>query len=141
MKTRSRQLAKPYEDRIEAERLAKLDPKLQEAYNIPKDKRHRSRKMLAENAKRQIEPTWDVVVAAMTPEDKEKRAQLRVSLHEIEATEPDPLPKAYAYVNSERRRAAELSCCGWAIRRTGSIPWTRRCRACSRRPMRFRKTQ
>jgi hypothetical protein len=36
----------------------------------------------------------------MTPEDREKRAALRIRLHEIEATEPDPLPKAYAYVNN-----------------------------------------
>ena len=57
--------------------------------------------MLAENAKSQIEPTWDIVVAAMTPEDREKRAKLRIRLHEIEATEPDPLPTAYAYVNKK----------------------------------------
>ena len=37
----------------------------------------------------------------MTPEDREKRAQLRVHLHEVEATEPDPLPTAYAYVNNK----------------------------------------
>ena len=72
------QLAKPYEERIVAERLAKLDPKLQEAWKIPKDKRTKEQKVLADNAKSQIEPTWDVVVAAMTPEDREKRAKLRV---------------------------------------------------------------
>ena len=37
----------------------------------------------------------------MTPEDREKRAKLRVRLHEVEATEPDPLPTAYAYVNNK----------------------------------------
>ncbi len=95
------QLAKPYEQRLEAEGLAKLDPKLQAAWKTPKDKRTPEQKVLAENAKSQIEPTWDVVVAAMTPEDREKRAKLRVRLHEIEATEPDPLPTAYAYVNTK----------------------------------------
>jgi len=95
------QLAKPYTDRIEAERLAKLDENLRAAWNTPKDKRTAEQKVLAENAKNQIEPTWDVVVAAMTPEDREKRAQLRVRLHEVEATEPDPLPTAYAYVNNK----------------------------------------
>jgi hypothetical protein len=95
------QLAKPYEDRVIAERLAKLDPKLQEAWKTPKDKRTAEQKMLAENANDQIEPTWDVVVAAMTPEDREKRAQLRVRLHRVEATEPDPLPTAYVYVNGK----------------------------------------
>ena len=94
------ELAKPYEDRIIAERLATLDPKLQEAWKIPKDKRNAEQKVLAENANSQVEPTWDLVVAAMTPEDREKRAKLRVQLHEVEATEPDPLPTAYAYVNT-----------------------------------------
>jgi hypothetical protein len=95
------QLAKPYEEQIVAERLAKLDPNLQEAWKIAKDNRTPDQKVLARNAKSQVEPTWDIVVAAMTPEDREKRAALRVQLHQIEATEPDPLPKAYAYVNNK----------------------------------------
>ncbi len=95
------QLAKPYEERIEAERLAKLDPKMQEAWKTAKDKRTPEQKVLAGNANDQIEPTWDVVVAAMPPDVREKRAQLRVRLHEVEATEPDPLPTAYAYVNDK----------------------------------------
>ncbi len=95
------QLAKPYVDRIESERLMKLDPKLQEAWKTPKDKRTKEQEVLADNAKQQIEPTWDIVVAAMTPEDREKRAKLRIQLHEVEATEPDPLPTAYAYVNNK----------------------------------------
>ncbi len=96
-----KELAKPYEEGIKAERLAKLEPKLQEAWKTPKDKRTAEQKVLAENANDQIEPTWDVVVAAMTPEDREKRAKLRVQLHEVEATEPDPLPTAYVYVNGK----------------------------------------
>jgi hypothetical protein len=95
------QLAKPYEERIVAERLSKLDPKLQEAWKIPKDKRTPEQEVLAYNAKSQVEPTWDIVVGAMPPEVREKRAALRVELHKIEATEPDPLPKAYAYVNNK----------------------------------------
>ena len=95
------QLAKPYTERIENERLVKLDPKLQEAWKTPKEKRTKEQDILADNANSQVEPTWDIVVAAMTPEDREKRANLRVRLHEIEATEPDPLPKAYAYVNNK----------------------------------------
>jgi len=95
-----KELAKPYEDRVIAERLATLDPKLQAAWKIPKDKRTDEQKVLAENANSQVEPTWDIVVAAMTPEDREKRAKLRVQLHEVEATEPDPLPTAYAFVNT-----------------------------------------
>ncbi len=95
------QLAKPYHERIEVTELAKLEPKLQEAWKTPEAKRTPEQKVLAENAKSQIEPTWDIVVAAMTPEDLEKRAKLRAKLHEVEATEPDPLPTAYAYLNGD----------------------------------------
>ena len=93
-------LAKPYKERIEEAALAKLDPKMADAWRTPKAQRTPEQKILADNAKQQIEPTWDVVVAAMTPEDRDKRARLRVRLHEIEMTEPDPLPAAYAYVNT-----------------------------------------
>jgi hypothetical protein len=96
-----KELAKPYQERIEAAGLAKLDPKLQEAWKVPKDKRTPEEKVLAENAKSQVEPTWDIIVAAMTPEDREKRAKLRIQLHEVETTEPDPLPTAYVYVNQK----------------------------------------
>jgi hypothetical protein len=95
------QLAKPYEERLQAERLAKLDEKLLQAWRTPKEQRTPEQKTLAANAKDQIEPTWDEVVAAMTSEDREKRSQLRVRLHEIEATEPDPLPTSYSYVNNK----------------------------------------
>jgi hypothetical protein len=93
-------LSKPYEERIKADKLAMLEPKLREAFNIPEDKRTPEQKVLAENAKDQITPTWDVVLAAMTPEDRGTHAKLRARLHEVEATEPDPLPTAYAYVNN-----------------------------------------
>ena len=100
VETALKELAKPYEDRIKTARLAKLEPKLQEAYKIPEDKRTAEQKVLAENAKDQITPTWDVVLAAMTPEDHDQHVKLRARLHEVEATEPDPLPTAYAYVNT-----------------------------------------
>lgn len=93
-------LAKPYYEKVVAERLSALDPKLQEAWRIPKEQRTPEQKVLADNAKDQVEPTWDVVVAAMPPDVQEKRAKLRVTLHQIELTEPDPLPTAYAYVDS-----------------------------------------
>jgi hypothetical protein len=95
-----KQLAAPYEEKIKAERLAKLDTKLQDAWRTPEATRTPEQKKLAENVKDQIEPTWDVVVGAMPPEDRETRAKLREKLHQIEATEPDPLPTAYAYVNT-----------------------------------------
>ncbi len=111
-----KKLPEPYEERLIAERLAKLDQKLQEAWHTPEDKRTPEQKTLAKNAKDQIEPTWDVVVAAMTPEDRKSAPSCATRLHEVESTEPDPLPTAYGYVNYERPAAAEFRACAWATR-------------------------
>jgi uncharacterized protein DUF1549/uncharacterized protein DUF1553 len=93
-------LAAPYQEKLTEEAKKKLEPSLLEALNTPTDKRTPEQKILAQNAKDQIAATWDEVVAAMTPEDKEKRTRLREQLHQIEMTEPDPLPAAYAFVNT-----------------------------------------
>src|SRR5215831_14293936 len=93
-------LAKPYDEKIRSERRAKLDPKALEALDIPKDKRSPEQKRLASNAEAQIKPAWDEVVEIMPPDVKAGRAKLRERLHEVEATAPDPLASAYAYVNT-----------------------------------------
>jgi hypothetical protein len=93
-------LAKPYEQGIVEERKRQLDPKLRDALNVPKEKRTAEQKRLASDAEAQVKPTWDEVVAVMPPEVKAERARLREQLHRVEATAPDPLPAAYAYVNT-----------------------------------------
>ncbi|HEV3197796.1 MAG TPA: DUF1549 and DUF1553 domain-containing protein [Bryobacteraceae bacterium] len=93
-------LAKPYEQRIVEERKGNLDPKLLEAYNTPKDKRTPEQKRLGADAETQVKPTWDEVVTIMPPEVKTERARLRERLHQVESTAPDPLPTAYAFVNT-----------------------------------------
>ncbi len=94
------QLAKPWEDQIRAARRANLESSLLEALKTPKEKRSDAQKVLAKNAEAQINPEWDEVVAAMPDDVKAERARLRERLHEIEFTEPDPLPTAYAFVNT-----------------------------------------
>ena len=41
-------------------------------------------------------------------EDKERRAALRKQMHEIELTQPDPLPTAYAVANMAARRQMHI---------------------------------
>jgi hypothetical protein len=93
-------LAKPYDEQIQEERKRSLDPKLLEAFNIPKDKRTAAQKTLGEDAATQLKPTWDEVVAIMPAAVKAQREKLRKQLHEAEATAPDPLPAAYSFVNT-----------------------------------------
>ena len=75
----------------------------------------------------------------MTPEDREKRAKLRVQLHEIEATEPDPLPTAYAYVNN-KEPAPQAYVLRMGDPKNRLDPVDPPCRACSKPPTKSRKS-
>ncbi|MBC8165479.1 MAG: DUF1553 domain-containing protein [Bryobacteraceae bacterium] len=94
------ELAKPYGDMIREESKAKLDPALLMALGVPKDKRTPEQQVLAKNAEVQIKPAWDEIVARMPADVMANRARLREQLHDIEFTAPDPLPTAYAFVNT-----------------------------------------
>jgi hypothetical protein len=93
-------LAKPYDDQIREERKAKLAPDLLAALAIPKDQRTAEQKTAAQNAETQLKPAWDEVLAVMPDAAQSRRAALREQLHQLERTAPDPLPAAYAYVNT-----------------------------------------
>jgi len=87
---------------LREKKLAQLDPKLRAALDVPKDKRDAEQKTLAMNAEEQLEPLWSEVVDALTPEERAQRAELRKKLHEIELTEPDSQPSAYAVADSDK---------------------------------------
>ena len=95
-----KELAEPFSTQLREENKTKLDPKLLAAFNVPKDKRTEEQKTLAQNAESQIQPTWDEVVAIMPADVKARRAKLREQLHAVEQTAPDPLPTAYAFVDT-----------------------------------------
>lgn len=95
-----KELAEPYRKAISEERTNKLEPALRSAFEIPKEKRTPEQLVLAKNAEAQVKPEWDEIVAAMPEDVKERRAKLRERLHEVETTQPDPLPVAYSFVNT-----------------------------------------
>ncbi len=101
-------IEQPYRERIRADKLAKLDPKLREALDVPKDRRNEEQKTLAKNARDQIEPSWDEVLAQLPPDERERRAGLRRVLHEIELTEPDPPSMAYAVIDKDQAPTAYI---------------------------------
>ncbi len=96
------EIEKPARAMLHEKKLAQLDPKLREVLAVPEDKRTAEQKELAKNAKDQVEPLWNEVVDALAPADREKRTELRKKLHEIELTEPDPPPGAYAVADSDK---------------------------------------
>ena len=89
-------IEKPYRQRIEAEKRAKLEPQYRNV--LEKDAKLRSdeEKRLAKDAQRMIDVKWDEVLPALTPADRETRAALRRRMHTIELYAPEPLPKALA---------------------------------------------
>jgi hypothetical protein len=93
-------LAKPFEQQLIEEHKTRLDPALLAALNTPKDERTAEQKKQAADAGTQVKPAWDEIVAAMPASVKAERAKLREHLHEVETTAPDPLPAAYAFVNT-----------------------------------------
>jgi hypothetical protein len=95
------EIEKPYREKLRAERKAQLDSKLREALDIPKEQRNEVQKILAKDAMSQISPSWDEVLAILSPSDREKRTALRQQLHRIELEEPDPPATAYAVGNME----------------------------------------
>ncbi len=93
-------LALPFETALKERRRAQLPADILAAENTPKEKRTPAQAAIVKDAEAQIQPTWDEVVAEMPAEIKAAREKLRETLHLIEATAPEPLPSAYAYVNT-----------------------------------------
>lgn len=93
-------IEKPYRERLQEAKKAKLAPEYRQALETPERERTEEQKRLAKDAKAQISVTWDEVVAALTPEDRERRAALRRRMHDIELEEPLPPPTAYAVQNT-----------------------------------------
>jgi hypothetical protein len=93
-------IEKPYRDRLSAEKTARLDPALRALLDQPKDSLIPADREKQKNARDQITPSWDEVLAQLTPDDRTRRTALRQRLHAIELDEPEPLPAAYALENA-----------------------------------------
>ena len=65
----------------------------------PKEKRTKEQEALAKEAKEQIEPTWDEVLALVPPDLKAGRAELRRQMHAINLEAPAGAPEAYRRPN------------------------------------------
>lgn len=89
-------IEKPYKDRLTAEKRAKLEPYYGNALAKEEKSRTAEEKQLAKEAQNMISVKWDELLAALSPEDKTKRAALRQQMHKINLYEPEPLPKALA---------------------------------------------
>ncbi|MEJ7606293.1 MAG: DUF1549 and DUF1553 domain-containing protein [Bryobacteraceae bacterium] len=93
-------IEKPYREAIEKRKAEKLDAGLKAALGIPAGERNEAQKKLAKDAREQSKASWDEVLAELSLPDRARRAALRVRLHQVERTAPEPLPQAYAVGNA-----------------------------------------
>jgi hypothetical protein len=81
-------LEAPYKERLREAKKAKLEPAYREALAAEPKKRTPEQKRLAADAEVLLKVTWDEVVAALSPADRDRRAALRRRIHELEAHKP-----------------------------------------------------
>ncbi len=98
LKAQLKTLEAPYYQRLRQAKRALLEPPFREALDIDKSKRTAEQKKRAEQAEILLKVTWDELVDALTPEDRQQRAQWRKTLHDLEARLPQ-LNKAWAISN------------------------------------------
>ncbi|MBK9313049.1 MAG: PSD1 domain-containing protein [Acidobacteria bacterium] len=89
-------IEKPYKEKLKAGKRARLEPEYARALEKEEKLRTDDEKRLAKDAQSMLNVGWDEVLAALNPEDKERRAALRRQMHAINLYQPEPLPKALA---------------------------------------------
>ncbi len=114
-------MEQPYRKQLQEEKRAKLEAKYLEVLKIPEKDRGAEQKVLADEAKERIDPTWDEVLALVPAAEKQRRTALRKKLHEIELTEPQHLATAYAVANMEKAPPVHILKVGDHRRKLGVV--------------------
>ncbi len=101
-KAQVKEIDEPYRLKLVEERKKGIDPALLAAFDIPNEKRTPEQERLAKEAKDQMTPAWDDVVAALPADVKAKRYAIRKQMHEVDLDEPEPFAAAYAVANAKK---------------------------------------
>jgi hypothetical protein len=88
-------LETPYRQRLTQAKKDRLEPAYRAALAVEPAKRTPEQKKRAANAQILLQVTWDEIVAALTPADRERRTHLRKQLHKLEAQKPPPPARAW----------------------------------------------
>jgi hypothetical protein len=87
-------IEKPYRERLREQKRLGLAPEYRAALAIDPARRSAQAKKLAGEAGTQLAISWDEVVNALSPADREKRSALRQRMFAIQRELPSPLPEA-----------------------------------------------
>ena len=94
------EIEKPYKEKLTAGKRTKLESQYANALAKEEKLRNEEETRLAKEAQSMLEVKWDELVAAISTEDRDKRAALRRRMHNIELYAPDTLPKALAVADT-----------------------------------------
>ena len=94
-------LEKPTREQLRARKVAMLEAALRDVLAVSKDERTEEQKKLAKDAESQVEVRWDELFEALPADVRERRAGLRAQLGRLQATEPEPVPAAFAVTDME----------------------------------------
>jgi hypothetical protein len=101
-------LEAPVHQRLTEEKKAKLNAATREALAVDAKKRTPEQTKLAALAQPLVKVSWDELVDALTPEDRERRAEWRRQMHDLEAKKPPPLAQAWTISDSGAKPATNL---------------------------------
>ncbi len=102
------ELEAPYQQRLMQAKKDALEPAYRAALDIEPKKRTPEQRQLAANAEILIKVTWDELVRALSTADRERRTRLRRQLHELQAHQPPPPPKAWTIEENGTARTAQV---------------------------------
>jgi hypothetical protein len=91
----------PYRAALRQAKQRKLEARYHQALNTPAEQRTPEQKKLVQEALILTKVSWDEIVAALSPADRERRAELKQRLHDLEARLPQPPAQAWAIRNQE----------------------------------------
>ncbi len=87
-------IERPYRDRIAEAKRSMLAAEFKAALAVPEKERTLQQKRLADNAKIQLNISWDEVLEVLSPTDRATRGALRQEIFALERTAPEPLRAA-----------------------------------------------
>ena len=108
LKKRLNDLEAPYRQRLAEEKKAKLDAATREALAVDVKKRTPEQAKLAALAQPLIKVSWDDVVEALPEAERERRAEWRRQVHELEAKKPPPPAQAVTIHDNGAKPATHL---------------------------------
>ncbi len=122
IKTKVAALDAPYQEYIRQMKRARLEPHYIAALDTDSKKRTPEQERLAKEAQTLIKVTWDEILAAMTPEDRERRTALRAEQHACEAELPMPPSQAWAIADDGKPTLTHILKRGEVKKKGAAVP-------------------